>query len=114
MLGSVEDRVMREMVFRERREKVAHLEAIGRMISRVLGADETKAFGHIVATYTEEVFQETYDADLMALKARELRAAQERIRAKRQRDKNMISRLDKMGEFYDKEFGDDLKPSKPK
>ncbi len=101
---------MREMVFRERKEKVAHLEAISKMISRIFGLDETKAFGHIITAYTSEVFQEAYDVDLLAHKAKLLREAQERIRARRKRDQSMITRLERMGEYYDREFGKDLKP----
>lgn len=107
--GSVEDRVMREMVFRERQEKVAHLDAIAKMISRVFNVDTGKAFGHVLAEYSAEVFQETYDVELMARKAAALREAQQRIQAKRKHDQRMLTRLDKMGEYYDKEFGANFK-----
>jgi hypothetical protein len=92
---------MREMVFRERQERVAHVEAIAKMIARVFNVNEANAFGGILMEYAGEVFQETYDAELLKRKIAIRRAAQARIRAKRQRDLDLIKRLDRMGEFYD-------------
>lgn len=80
------------------------------MLSRMLNADYEKAFGGIVAEYAAEVFQETYDADALKRKIEVIRTAQKRIRAKRMHDEKMIDRLEKMGEFYDKEYGPDLLP----
>ena len=100
--GSIEDRVMREMVFRERQERVAHLDAIGKMVARVFSVDADKAFGGILAEYASEVFQETYDADLLRRKVEMRREVQTRIRAKKQRDLDLIKRLEKMGEYADK------------
>ncbi len=94
---------MREMVFRERQEKVAHLDAIGKMIARMFGMDADKMFGHIVNEYASEVFQETYDADLLRRRVAQRRAAQARVRARKQRDLDLIKRLDKMGEYYDQQ-----------
>jgi hypothetical protein len=99
--GSVEDRVMREMVFRERQERVAHMDAIAKMIARVFNTDASKVFGGIVAEYASEVFQESYDADLLRRKIAARRAAVARVRAKRKHDESMIKRLEKMGEYYD-------------
>lgn len=101
---------MRETVFRERQEKVAHLDAVSKMIARVFGLDSYKVFGGIVADYAQEVFQETYDADLLRLKVDALRAAQGRIKSERKTAHRMLDRLERMGEFYDREFGPDLKP----
>jgi hypothetical protein len=109
-MGSIEDRVQREMVFRERQEKVAHVSALGRMVARVFNVDAEKAFGAIISDYASEVFQETYDADLLREKIAAIRSAQERVRNRRLHDLKMISRLDRMGEFYDKEYGPDLLP----
>lgn len=109
--GSIEDRVMREMVFRERQEKVANMNAVAKMISQVFSLDSERVFGGIVSDYASEVFQETYDADLLRRKIAIIRAAQERIRGRREHDLNMITRLDRMGQFYDREFGLDLKPT---
>jgi hypothetical protein len=95
--GSIEDRVMREMVFRERQERVSNLEAIGKMVARVFSVDADKAFGGIIAEYASEVFQETYDADLLRRKVEMRREVQSRIRAKKQRDLDLIKRLEKMG-----------------
>lgn len=104
--GSVEDRVMREMVFRERQERVAHLDAIGKMVARVFGnVDADKAFGGIISEYASEVFQETYDADLLRRKVMARRAVQARVRSKRQRDLDLIKRLERMGEYADKNWG---------
>ncbi len=107
--GSIEDRIQREMVFRERQERVAHVDAIAKMIARVFSVDADKAFGAIVSEYASEVFQETYDADLLRRKVAMRRAAQARVRARRQRDLDLIKRLEKMGEYYDQQF-----PKKPK
>lgn len=101
--GSVEDRVMREMVFRERQERVAHMDAIGKMVARVYNVDPEKAFGHVVSEYASEVFQETYDADLLKRRVTIRRRAQARVREKRQRDVDLLKRLDRMGDFYDQE-----------
>ena len=100
--GSVEDRVMREMVFRERQERVSHMDAIAKMIARVFNIDADKAFGSIVSEYASEVFQETYDPDLLRSRVAARRRAQAQVRLRRERDEEMIKRLDKMGEFYDK------------
>ena len=111
--GSIEDRVMREMVFRERQEQVAHLEAIGKMIARVFNVDADKAFGGIVSEYASEVFQETYDADLLRRKVEIRRQALARVRAKKQRDLDLIKRLEKMGEYADQVWAKE-KAKKPK
>jgi hypothetical protein len=103
--GSVEDRVMREMVGRERAEKVAQVDAIGKMIARVFGVDADKVFGPVVAEYAAEVYQESYDADLLRRKIAMRRAAHQRVLAKRRMDEQLIQRLDRMGDFYDQQFG---------
>ena len=108
--GSVEDRVMREMVFRERTERVAHMDAIAKMISRVFNADVDKVFGGIVAEYASEVFQESYDADLLRRKIAARRVAWERVRSKRRHDEEMIRRLERMGQFYDQQEKAQQKP----
>lgn len=104
-MGSVEDRVLREQVFRERQEKVAHVEAMTKILAQVFNIDAPRVFGHIVRDYTREVFQESYDADLLRRKIEALRRAQERVRMKRREDLRMIGRLEKMGEYYDKVMG---------
>jgi hypothetical protein len=100
--GSVEDRVMREMVFRERTEKVAFIDAVGKMVARVFNVDADKAFSGIIAEYASEVFQESYDADLLRRKIAARRVAWARVRAKRRANEDLIKRLDRMGEYYDK------------
>lgn len=101
---------MREMVFRERQERVAHLSAVGKMIARLYNADADKAFGAIVSEYAAEVFQETYDVDLLKRKIAFRRSEQARVRARRQQDENYIKKLDRMGEYVDKK----LAAQKPK
>jgi hypothetical protein len=112
--GSVEDRVMREMVFRERQEMVARVDVIGKMIARVFGVDADKVFGHIVAEYASEVFQESYDADLLRRKVAERRVAQARIRETRKHDEDMIKRLERMGEWADQQIAAEQKAKKNK
>lgn len=93
---------MREMVFRERQERVAQMEAIAKMISRVFGdVDADKAFGGILSEYAAEVFQETYDPDLLRRRVAQRRAAQAQVRARKQRDIDLMKRLDLMGEHAD-------------
>lgn len=101
---------MREAVFRERQEKVAHLDAVSKMIAAVFNMDPRKMFGGIMADYAQEVFQETYDADLLRLKIEALRRAQNRLKSERQHAHKMLTRLERMGQFYDLELGPDLKP----
>jgi hypothetical protein len=91
------------MVFRERQERVAHLNAIAQMIACVFNANADKAFSGIIAEYASEVFQETYDADLIKKRVAARRRAQARIHAKRRQDEDLMKRLDRMGDFYDQE-----------
>ena len=106
--GSIEDRVMREMVFRERHEKVAQVQVMAKIVSQVFGLDSERVFGAIVSEYASEVFQETYDADLLRQKIGAIRAAQARVRRRREHDVEMLGRLERMGDFYDRELGPGL------
>jgi len=101
---------MREMVFRERQERVAHLDAIGKMVAKVFNMDSDKLFGHVVSEYAQEVFQETYDADLLRRKVNALRTAQRRVARRKSEDLRQLDRLERMGMFYDKTLGPDLQP----
>jgi len=101
---------MREMVFRERQERVAHLDAVGKMVAKVFNMDSDKLFGGVVSDYAREVFQETYDAGLLRRKVIALRKAQTLIATKRKEDLRQIDRLERMGKYYDQEFGADLQP----
>jgi hypothetical protein len=119
-IGSVEDRVMREMVLRERSERVAHVRAIAAIAARAVGMDADKLFGDVVAEYASEVFQEAYDPAALARKARRLREAQVRIQRRRAQDAEMVRRLDRMealGKDFDRkkgrEFDNDSKPVDP-
>jgi hypothetical protein len=99
--GSIEDRVMREMVLRERQERVAHLDAVAKMIARVFNVDVDKAFSSIVSEYASEVFQETYDPDLLRRRVAIRRVAAARVRSKREHEERMLEKLDKMGDYAD-------------
>jgi len=99
---------MREMVFRERQEKVAQVQAIARIVAQVFGLDAERVFGSVVSDYAGEVFQETYDPDLLRRKIVAIRVAQTRVRQRRQHDLSQLTRLEKMGDFYDREFGKDI------
>jgi len=101
--GSIEDRVQREMIFRERQERVAHVNAIAQMIARVFNVDAGKAFAGIVSEYASEVFQETYDPEILKAKVFRRKVAQAEIVAKRRRDEELIQRLNRMGEYYDRQ-----------
>jgi len=97
---------MREMVFRERVEKVAQVRAFAAIAARLLGNMEVnKAFGDIIGDYASEVFQESYDPNLLKQKQTRLREAQERVRKKRLEDQAAIDRLqrmEKLGEEFEK------------
>ena len=109
--------MLREQIFRERQEKVAHLDAITKLVARVFNLDARRVFGDITRDYAREVFQETYDAELLRKKLEELRRAQERVRAKRREDLRQIDRLERMGQYYDKVMGalpfEKKQPQKP-
>jgi hypothetical protein len=108
--GSVQDRVMREMVFRERQEKVAHMHAFTQIVAQLFNLDADRVFGSIVGRYAGEVFQETYDAELLKEKMEAIRRAQQRVRAIRIEREQQLTRLDRLGEFYDLKLGPDLIP----
>lgn len=116
-IGSVEDRVLREMVFRERSEKVAHVRALAAIASRLVGMDADKLLGDVVSEYASEVFQESYDPVALARKAQRLRDAQARMRRRRLEDEEMLRRLDRMeilGQDFDRQKGREFdKDSKP-
>lgn len=80
------------------------------MAGTLLNVNVDKMFGPFIREYEREVFQETYNAELLKQKAVILRTAQERVRGRRLHDVKMLRRLDLMGEFYDRELGPDLKP----
>lgn len=103
---------MREMVFRERQEKVAHLTAITRIVGQLFNLDSESVFSRVLRDYASEVFQETYDADLLRRKIEAIRRVQTRIRGERSESMRQLNRLERMGEFYDREYGPDLLPAK--
>jgi len=103
---------MREMIFRERQEKVAQIQAIARIVAQILGLDAERVFGGVVSDYASEVFQETYDPELLRRKIAAIRVAQTRVRQRKEHDLNQLTRLDKMGDFYDREFGRDVRDRK--
>jgi len=110
--GSIEDRVAREIVFRERQEKALFFESVTKMVARVLGVDPERAFGDLSATYASEVFQHVYDSDLVRKKIGALREARGRIQHRRREDLRLLERLDRLGVFYDQELGADPKPGR--
>lgn len=103
---------MREVVFRERQEKVAQLDAMMRMIARVFHLDADRAFGDLLSTYARETFWETYDPERLRERMEALAAARRKIRQKRTEDLRLLGRLERLGEFYDQKLGPDLKRPK--
>lgn len=93
---------MREMVFRERTEKVAHVRAFAEIVARVFNTDVDRHFGDIISEYASEVFQESYDSTILQQKKDALREAQRRIRAKRDADLASIERLKRMEKLGEK------------
>lgn len=85
------------------------------MVGPLLNIDPDRAFGPAIREYAREVFQETYDVSLLRNKLNALRDAQNKIRDKRSYDQKMLQRLEKMGEYYNKEFKipDKPKPKRP-
>lgn len=105
---------MREIVFRERQEKVAFFEGITHVVARLFNF-EPKIFSGVVRDYAEVVFQEMYDVDLLKVKKDALQKARERIRKKRAEDVRQISKLERLGQLYDEKFGPLKKPeAKPR
>lgn len=95
---------MREMVFRERMERVAHVRVIAAIIGRVMGSDADRAFGDLIAEYASEVFQESYDPTVLMRKRDRLRENQARVRQRKLEDLRAIERLqriEKLGDAYD-------------
>lgn len=90
------------MIFRERQEKVAFARLLTRVAASFNGLDADKVFGGVLADYAFEVFQETYDADLLARKAKALREARARVISRRKADQRLLKRLDLLGTYYDK------------
>jgi hypothetical protein len=95
----VQDRLIREVIFREKAERVAHVKAIAGIVARLLGMETEKAFGGLIQEYASEVYGETYNPELLQQKAQNLRAAQAEVRGRRERDQQLIGRLDRMGEY---------------
>ena len=95
---------MREMVLRGRCEKVAFFEGIVQIIAQLTNANP-RIFGKAVNDYSEAVFQEVYDADMLRQKKDALIRARTRIRRTRTENTRQISRLEKMGQYYDKVMG---------
>ena len=98
------------MVFRERQEKVAYMNALTQIVAQLFNLDVERVFGQIIGRYAGEVFQETYDAELLKEKMEAIRRAQRRVRTMRVEREQQLTRLDRLGEFYDLKFGPDLIP----
>lgn len=77
------------------------MDAIATMIATVFSVDAARAFGPALNEYAAEVFQETYDPDLLRRRVAARRAQQAVVRARRERDQELIKRLDRMGEHAD-------------
>jgi len=90
------------MVFRERAEKVANVRAMTKIVATLFNVNEDKVFGPITREYAKEVFQESYDAELLRKKIAALYRAQELIKEKQDERSRLMKRLDRMGEFYEK------------
>lgn len=101
------------MVFRERRVQVAGIEALAKMIGRVAGVDANKYFASIISEYATEVFQETYDVNILKRKVGRLRAVQTAIKQKKSKEESLINRLERMGQFYDEQEKAREKEKKP-
>jgi hypothetical protein len=61
--------------------------------------DNDRAFGRLLSDYASEVFQESFDPELLKRKAENLRRTQADIRERKARDQRMLSKLDKLGEY---------------
>lgn len=101
---------MREMVYRERNEKVALLESFATITCGILGLDFNKFVGPVLSKYAMEVFQEDYNAEFLQAKLEQIRNSQLRIKKEQDRQAELMERIERMGEFYDKHN----KPSKAK
>lgn len=98
----MQDRVIREMIFRDKTERVAHVRAFATVAARLMGMDVDRLFSDVISDYASEVFGESYNPDLLRQKADSLREAQRRIREKREKDESALKRLERMGDYADK------------
>lgn len=108
---------MREMVYRERMEKVASVRVFASIAARLLGSEADRAFGDVLSEYASEVFQESYDPTMLARKRDRLRAAQARVHKRRVEDLRAIQRLermDKLGEQFDEATKKTVAKKRPK
>lgn len=108
---------MREMVYRERMEKIASVRAFASIAARLLGSDADRAFGDVLSEYASEVFQEGYDPVMLARKRDRLREAQKQVRKRRVEDLRSIQRLERMeklGEEFDKNTKKTVAKKRPK
>lgn len=101
---------MREMVYRERNEKVALLESVVTITCNILGIDPNKFSGVALAKYAMEVFQEDYNAEFLQARLEQIKNSQLRIKKEQDRQAELMARIERMGEFYDKQN----KPGKAK
>jgi hypothetical protein len=95
------------MVFRERKEKTAMLDAVFDVVGRMFNIDTDKVFSYTRQKYEIEVFQETYDSNLLRAKVSAMRDIIDSMRRKRREEASMMDKLSKMGEMY--ETGDNKK-----
>ena len=99
------------MIYREKLEKVAFLDAIVGVASIMFNLNGEKVFGHIKRQYESRLFAEDYNVEYLRAKVEALRQLQERQVKKSREDNKLIDRLEAMGKMYE---GDTPLPEKPK
>jgi hypothetical protein len=100
------------MVYRERREKSAFLEAIIDIVGVMNNLNTEKLFGHIKAKYELELYQETYDVDVLRSMMYALRSAVDMLKNRKREQSHMINKLDRLGEIYEKDDNNTTKSKK--
>lgn len=97
------------MVFRERKEKIATLDAVLDVVGKMFNINTESVFGYTKQKFEIEVFQETYDSNLLRAKVAAMRNVIDSVRKKRREENALVDRLNRMGEAY--ETGDNKKKS---
>lgn len=90
-------------MFRERTEKVAQVNTFAYLIGQVFNLNVDKVFGPILQGFAAEVFQESYNPELLRDKIASIRDAQIKLKKKRQEQDQYVKRLESLGDLYEKD-----------
>lgn len=89
------------MVFRERKETVAKLDVLLDVVGKLFNINTETVFSYTKQKFEVEVFQETYDSNLLRAKVAAMRSVMESLRRKRREESSLVDKLNRMGEAYE-------------